>query len=665
MSINVTTNDILVFRQEMLRLLSDPSFMESYMEGVRNQKLIEENWLSKYTSCSYPAAKSVVLEHLATLDPIKLKSQVGSQFYNAPVMQAAACIAESFTIADDTNQIASNERIKEYISNLKKVGSPSVMGYAMVTDLANPGTAKSDDFFIVKAPQSTKNVNLLQHECAIAFFGTNILRSIIPNFAYIYATFKCSPPIIGSENKKVLAWCDSITEGAVSYAVYENITPAISFREYCKKCSINDYMHTIVQICCALKIAHRERDFTHYDLHDENVLIRSIPGVDTFLIQYDDFYIRANSVATIIDFGQSHIAVRSEDEVLHLGDVSGSPLIHGGIFRDRSNIAYDIYKLLTSSLIILYHDNPSVYEDVKSLLSFFNQTESPVDILKNQHELTYILPYIDEVLKFKMDDFIKYCITLCNRNGWLNPIIATPNPTDKILQCTSMCRSFNDSLREAGVDLNKPPHLPDTLFEFFDIYNILLKQYKLSNSQEGKTRVQAFSQAFSKGYTSGTSKLQAATLKEVQNMDNLISQIKPFNYYELPSNFDDIIHNDDVLEGIKTSTEHLASYLEVMRRLATSLKVLNSIIITYNLKVGLPVEVFNKYMTIFQSYTPTNDDIKNKINNGLRMFNPSFIKATPMPGYSRFVQFIYSGDNKYKYEWLLNIFITLNAMFSI
>lgn len=646
MSINITTADIDAEFRKASSI--DASTMSRYVDTIKEQRIIEDNWLNKYTSCSSPASSSVVLEHLATLEPQKLKAQVGNQFYNAPLMAAAACIAESFTIADVYGQLASNNRIKEYITKLKQIGNPSAFGYALKTTLVNPGTESTSDFYIIKAPRSIEYENQLYHECAIAFFGTNILRSIVPNFAYIYAKFKCSPPIIGTETqnqKDVLAWCNSVTNNVVAYAVYENIQPAISVSQYCETCNVEQYISLLVQVLYALKIAHREIDFTHYDLHHENVLVRTIPGKSSFLIPYDNVYVQAVGVATIIDFGMSHIAVRVDRQnIVHLGDADIPPHISQGTYRDRSNITSDVYKFLGFTLNQLKERNPSVYSKVKHLISFFNQKESPDEILVKQRPYIYMSFDTQETRKFGIDEFITFCRKV------YDPVVTTPNPKDYILQCTSMCRTFKDSLVEAGVDLNSPPPIPDTLFEFYDVFSLLSSQAE--KDPRVRERPKAFSKAFAKGFTTGTSNLNKAVNTEVANMKSYISQLKPFTYYDPPEYG---LINDQALMDIKISTERVAYFLEIYKRFELSLRMLYYVITIYKLQDTEITKIFNEYHKKFSLYKSTYDQVEAKIKEGLEKFNPQ--QKSP-----QYVQFYNHIRNNERYNWIFTVFVVLSSM---
>src|SRR5436190_712755 len=84
-------------------------------------------------------------------------------------------------------------------------------------------------------------------------------RSYVPNFAYVFGGFKCSAPILqdpkyilGSAGRYPVNWCNSGLD--IEYIIYENIAPAVSFKEYVKKCTFEQFLDKYLQIIYALII---------------------------------------------------------------------------------------------------------------------------------------------------------------------------------------------------------------------------------------------------------------------------------------------------------------------------------------------------------------------------------------------------------------------------
>lgn len=240
------------------------------------------------------------------------------------------------------------------ITTLRLIGEPSVEGYAMLSD---------EDLFVVKAPRR-ENISLI-HEYFVGFFGTNTLRNVIPNFAYILGAFECSLPSITEEEKmkKSKESFNLVCENSkkVYYVIYENIYDSVSFRDFARNCSSSSYMNIILQISLAISLAYHTFKFTHYDLHSENVLIRELENPITILYPFKKsrVMIKTKYIATIIDYGRSHIMYNGENFGFNFS----------GALKNRPFPMRDIYRVLTNSA----YGNEALYPLVILLLSFFSK----------------------------------------------------------------------------------------------------------------------------------------------------------------------------------------------------------------------------------------------------------------------------------------------------
>lgn len=241
-------------------------------------------------------------------------------------------------------QIERGFGVRKYFQNLEQIGSQSVEGYATTAQIRGG----EDRPFVIKTPQipNLQTSGNILHEYFVGAFGTNFLRGEIPNFAFVMGVFQCSPPYI--DKKKALTYCQNDNvNNQVYYVLYENITDSMSFAEFISKgCSYSDYLNVLCQIILALNLADEKLDFTHYDLHPENVLVKELPY--EIYIPYPGGYLRTRHLAMIIDLGRSHIRVN--------GKSYGFSLIQGGIFPDRPYYMYDIFKIVAGSLAVAAFD---------------------------------------------------------------------------------------------------------------------------------------------------------------------------------------------------------------------------------------------------------------------------------------------------------------------
>ena len=482
-----TTSDEIIkqFEQTLATALSVEGLAEiQKMDSVimaRELAILQQNSICPLEELSK------IQTRLAGLNPQNLKRLNQKQFYNADLMAATSCITDSivYTPPVQEGSVTPSQRIRHWISNLRQIGTESTFGVAMAGSLAD-----AKDMYIFKAP---RNVNLdsndkdneensaqndgnldhhegsreLIHELFVGLYGTNKLRSSVPNFAYVYGGFKCSPPIIG-KNKEVATWC-SVNDYPVNYVIYENITPAMPFYDYARKATVEEYLQQYLQILYALRRARREIGFTHYDLHGDNVLIREITKPEFPLNTPDDFYIRyetengieylcANRVATIIDFGRSVIKYENR----YYGTYGA---IYYFVYPTLSFPLHDAYKiLLTSIQFMKAAGNTETLKEIEKIVSFFNSVETVDEIIEKQRDLAFSFPRNEKTKNLTLDDLTRFI-----RQTLKPKFIVVKPPTDaRVLGCngSDICFDINETLNAVGLE-----HFvtPTDLFGFFDL----------------------------------------------------------------------------------------------------------------------------------------------------------------------------------------------------
>jgi len=210
----------------------------------------------------------------------------------------------------------------------------------------------TNSLFLLKAQSSEDRYDSLAHEAAVGFLVTNELRRIIPNFTFIYGAFLCQKPNI--ENGEVISWCPAPKAGEkeptgiygrVGHLVMENATLSISAHTFVRQCSETEFLELYLQIINALRFAHEAADFTHYDLHSGNVLVRRVQP-EPLNIRYKtaegvEMYLVTKIYARIIDYGFSHF--RYQGYNFGIKDMGGF-----NIFWDKGFPMHDAYKFLLS-----------------------------------------------------------------------------------------------------------------------------------------------------------------------------------------------------------------------------------------------------------------------------------------------------------------------------
>ena len=459
------TSQIFDYNRQVSSIQTTTQAIKETRQYEERQRKIEDQYISQAHPCKVSQIKNLQ-DQLGGLEPQEFKSVILNNFYNPAVMKAAMCIADSifYTQPIQGGAVSSNQRIREWLRDLKQIGSESVEGFALKANLEN-----ADSVFIVKAPRDPQNAEL-RHELFVGI-QLNKLRTSVPNFAYVFGGFKCSPPVIDT-TKDVVAWCNN-TDVSVHYVMYENIAPAVSFRDYVKTCTFPQWLDKYLQVLYALDAAVKMIDFTHYDLHDENVLVRDI-GEKSFSIPYSTErggteYLLTDGISTVIDYGFSHVKYDGKD--FGVWDKMA-----WGVLPRRSFPLHDAYKLLLMSMRSMKdYNNVECYNGASQILKFFNSTESADYIVANQAQTYYFLPFTTSTGNTSLFDLTKY---IRDNIPVANQIIRSKPGLERVIGCTGtdVCITSSDTVRKVGVS---GPLTVDTVFEFYDLVTRL--------NQEGRS----------------------------------------------------------------------------------------------------------------------------------------------------------------------------------
>lgn len=233
-------------------------------------------------------------------------------------------------------------------------------------------------------------LELLCCEMIISIFGINNLRKKIPNFVYLFGYGYCGYPFDRSsyvpitlesnlpknnkseiKNIKLISspqWCKNNVENTF-YAVYENIR-GISLEKSIQSMNVIQIANIFFQILCSLRLARIELKFTHYDLHDQNILIKK--SKEKIHILYDTKHgtrrILTDEIAMIIDFDLSRMEIDEFPDYFF-----GRHLPKNNIFDYAPNILTDVYRLiiaLDNSKANLRNNRP-VFLFVERIFDFF------------------------------------------------------------------------------------------------------------------------------------------------------------------------------------------------------------------------------------------------------------------------------------------------------
>jgi len=403
-------------REEVI--LSDKQQCENYPNKFNTSMIDENHWENIFQGTKY-------------------------EFFNYEFMKWLACSLQgSFTLPNNVVRLANIENVRETISVLTRVGAESVSGTVF-----DPKFEDATAGILIKTPKNLGADLELFHEF---FVGTylNTLRSSIPNFMFVFGLFRCDvpkPDIIPARqqtraqpSKTSTNFCRRINGQDIrNYLLIEKIGTGLSMddaiEEEMRRGGRYRIFSWIVQVASALHTAYHEHDFTHHDLHLGNVLIRPvldiIPGNPPYVyIPYFyeglGFRVKSQSIATLIDYGRSHIKDR-------LGNHYGNHLwthVDPDLDPSKSNPLADLYRfigwIVNVAVYLVNHRDPITsasywYKLIKffEINAFLKTSNEDDDSMSDSSDYDVIpLPQIsDEDVKEFIDDEKKDYFTIGQR----------------------------------------------------------------------------------------------------------------------------------------------------------------------------------------------------------------------------------------------------------
>ena len=233
----------------------------------------------------------------------KLEKLTERNYHDAEVMRAAECLVNLFLSKDDLP-----------LDVLYDKNGTLVESSVFTTKYGD-----LEGFYIRK--KYIKTSRGLIHETYVGLV-MNEMRKYIPSFMYTYGAYDRSDNIL----------------------FLENVKDSVDFHDYIKVATMEDILNIYTQVLLSLQMALEMFDFTHYDLHLGNVLVRDPPrGKDIieYTINEKKIYLKVKKIAVIIDYGRSHVNINGESYGNWLDP-------DAGVMARSSFPMHDSYKLLMS-----------------------------------------------------------------------------------------------------------------------------------------------------------------------------------------------------------------------------------------------------------------------------------------------------------------------------
>ena len=582
---------------------------EKKKEAVQSRKFEHEILTGK---CIYNLLPEDTYRFYPKVNSVKMTEYSEYNNYDIGLMDLCLSGCSKLYLSTFPGSLENNERITEWIRNVRHLVStvPNEIDFASsITKLRRDFYGM--DTFKIKAPNldpdesgkiSPERLDCLIHETFVGLFGLNPLRKKgIPNFAYVYGGFESCPPIINPDSKKILPWGNEIVSNElIFYSIYENSNNNYTLNESCKNDSYDVILSYFLQVILALKAAHDYCEYTHYNLHTKNVLIRNniVGSID---IEYDldkdkKIYIKSprGSIATIQEFSTSYISINVDGKPSSFGynNYENVPFDNTGIYNDKSFVIGDVYKLLLHILASTYLENKIAYSHLKSLFAFFSN-ENVEEIFKTQKESYFHLPYNEKTSKLKIEDFISYALKRYEGSG----VIQKVSKSSTLLKTSNTCFEKDEEFMKVSkkYDLYCIPRTTIQLYDFIKYYAVLFSDTK---DQKYIELINKTAGMFEKEFTDSVNDIEQARLESINTF--LSSR---FIIQEIPYNVN-ILSKDNFREMYMNFISKCILYTNTWERLKTGIKVLEFIEKGGSMFKQLYknyVDIYNKNKTFYEA----------------------------------------------------------------
>lgn len=365
-------------------------------------------------------------------------------FDNPEIMKLIHCIFSGLSKADELRE---RSRINYWIKKLRLVAS----GSTAAAYRAKLGPDESPNL-ILKVQTDPKRLEFI-HELFVGLFGTNSLREEGNlNFSYVYGGFSCTPPLVGPESDIPITWCDK--KEPFHYILYEDIV-GNTLTNQMAEMEPETFFNLLVQVVLSLSDAYKKIDYTHYDLHTSNLIVK--PLGEKYSIAYDtpngEIFLTTENLAVFIDYGLSHIKYNGKNYGCDTG-------AHVGVMMDKAFPMYDIFKLLLSSYQLSGKVKTQVM--IRNFLRFFSgeNPEMLFFILRQDYDVSW-LPYLDEFKDITYDTF--WIFLKANFGEYMTFI--SEDPKAKILGCGHKACQTSIEIREKVLT----GAIPMDPFEIYDM----------------------------------------------------------------------------------------------------------------------------------------------------------------------------------------------------
>jgi hypothetical protein len=589
----------------------------------------ESAMLSAHEYCEViqPASRSNDLhESINMLQLDKLLNDTSS----TDVMQFMSCITDMIkrrSFSSTSSYVAGSEILGKGLSG-------AVFSANLQNDSGSTGLR-------IAVKSGKKKADII-HECFVGIKCTNQLRKYVPNYAYIYGYTDCSGPITVDNN--VLSWCEKGNEDSMNIFC-ENVE-GISLRNYLLTTSFEscedpfqEFMSYYLQILYALQVGYEQYEFTHYDLHTDNVILKDVGDV---YITYGDIHIRTNRIPMMIDYGFAHCKV----DGTHFGTHA---MKRYGIYSNKAHLMHDCYKLLVFSLQDLYgrlkEKNSKItdlYAKLTELVRFFNTSETIEQIILLQKNYYYAFPlYPDDSVteNVKIEKYIKHCLDICKKRCYkqITYVKSELEEKSKVIIGDTVYIYSSLAYKHAKPETKGPLNMVLANYSVLSVpiqnMNLNLYAKRSANSKFNLSRLE-LSSVFNR---------QAALIMDCNTKSKQI-----LNIYHLPGDKTMLSHSK-VIAQLKY---YVRNYISFVKEYEEFLKYIDfTQIIAKKERITMPNELIESIEESKARYSATFNALKEALSEDvgrlttkepggkllMASFDTSFYESAYVPGANRFV----------------------------
>ena len=300
--------------------------MKNEDEKIKRQSLSISSKLNVYKPCEI---KTKYIDLLDKVSEPMLKYILSKNFMKGADMKAVLCLFDTLFLSlspiRENGIYVLTKEITKFIDTLDVLSTGAdgiVYNARFFSDIEliiklpiNQDDEEEDEE--EKQEEIKRKREMMIREYYIGVKAMNKLRYIVPNFVYTLGCFMCDKP---SDSNPLENLCENVSGATSPFIVYEKI-PGDKEKHVntvgdliSNKLSFDQWLVIFFQLLLALEVAQREVEFTHFDLHFENVMIRkqnnfeySVPlDMSTYTIKNPEF------IPVIIDFGRSTCSIDSE-----------------------------------------------------------------------------------------------------------------------------------------------------------------------------------------------------------------------------------------------------------------------------------------------------------------------------------------------------------------